>query len=151
MWQTWLNVVGVSLLLISGTAHSAYRCIKDGQTYFSDRQCGGEQQKITIRADKPATNDGETSLQRTKRYLEALADERAFEQKKKKVAAEHKQKLAKHKQSCTNARISLKTYQEGGRLYYKTDDGGRDYIDEETRLDAIKKLQRDIKTKCRGT
>ena len=146
MWKNILNGVGWSLLLVNMSAQGAYRCVKDGQTYFSDRQCEGEQHHFNMRTPKPAST--EPSLNRTKRYLEALTKEKTRKQKNKDKQAEYAKKLAAHQKECARAKDSLKTYQQGGRLYQKTTDGGRAYIDDEARQKAIEGLQQQIKNKC---
>ncbi|MBT7443313.1 MAG: hypothetical protein HN790_05035 [Methylococcales bacterium] len=139
--------IAFSVLMCCSTVTFAkfYQCNQDGKMVFSDRQCEGEQKELTIRTNKAATNKEGTTLQRQQKYLEAQADERAFNNKQAEADKKIADKLA---EQCKKMRANLTVY-KGSGLVYEEVKGKRVYITDKQRATDTEKLEKEVAQKCK--
>ena len=123
----------------------------NGVEVFSDRSCGANEKDFTIRghkSGKPTSTNAaaQTAFQRQKKYLEAIAEEKAFKNKEKGAEAE-KQKA--YDKNCEIARGNLKTYETSGVIYEKRKDGKRHYLSDEERAEGSQQAKTQVSQWCK--
>jgi hypothetical protein len=128
------------LLLGSVSARGEiYKCTDaSGAVQFSDRPCTGVSTLITRKKSPPDAQSPDEHMQKTRRLLDALQEERdqaKQEQAQQQAAAE------KRKRNCVTARDDLRNITQASRLYRLDEAGNRVILSDEERTRATGETQ----------
>ena len=142
-WSTpgrTLPAVALAALCLGAPAQATdvYRWVdENGRVQFSQRPPAGAAERITLPGAAPAAPAGNADstaqrLERQQRLLEAFEYERGQKAEKARDAAE---RAARRGQWCQALDQQRRFLAHGGPVYYRRDDGSRDYLSDERRAD----------------
>lgn len=127
------SVIALGLLLLCGASARGeiYKCTDaTGAVQFSDRPCTGVSTFIGKKAPPPQAQSPDEHLQKTRRLLDAMRQEREQAEREK---AEQKAKADKRKRECLNARDDLRNITQASHLYRLDEQGNRVILSDEER------------------
>jgi hypothetical protein len=117
---------------------------KDGVTRYSDTPPPGAVHYESLGSKKPATPKPTAPAQSEK--AEAKPQETPEQLKEKQRVEEENKKI--RAQNCSTARANLQTYTQGGRISRMTEQGEREYLDDEALAKGAELARKDIAEFC---
>jgi len=122
---------------------------ENGKIHFSDTPVDKKAEKLDIKVTPSAPVSAKTRDERKQRadqYLRARQEERAENDKKQK----EKKRLAKiRKEKCGAAKHEYREITEAGTVYYRKEDGTRDYLEPERRKKEELRAKAEVKKWCK--
>ncbi len=140
------------LILLSGVAVAGvYQWTDDqGQVHYSDRPVADTAREVPVKPSpsKPLTPDAEgaSRQERTQRMLDVYQEDREKKQQARKKQSEEREK---RKRNCVVAKDRYQSYSRARGIYSFKKDGERQYMDEKSRENYMRKLKADIEKWCR--
>ena len=118
---------------------------ENGNVHFGDKSGGNRAREITIKPASIGDSGGQQRLERTKKYLDARAEDReAQKQAKEKVKAE-RQEMA---QKCAAAKTSLTDTKDAQFVYSESASGEKEIFSFEERAAAEKRAANKVREFC---
>jgi len=132
--QQRVIVLGLLLLCGAGARGEIYKCTDAaGAVQFTDHPCSGVSTYIGRKADPSAAQDADESLQKTRRLLDAMQQEREQAEREK---AQQKAAAEKRQHECASARDYLRNVTLASNLYRLDEQGNRVILSDEERSRA---------------
>jgi hypothetical protein len=104
-------------------AGEIYKCTDArGKVHYGDRPCGDNARVFVPKGAPPADAGVEQRRHKTRRLLDALAEERRQAQQ---ADREQRAEREKRQLNCQRARARLRQYSEASALYHVDEDGNR--------------------------
>jgi Domain of unknown function (DUF4124) len=126
-------VIALGLLLLCGASARGeiYKCTDaSGAVQFSDRPCTGVSTYIGKKSASPETQGPDEHLQKTRRLLDALRQEREQAEQEK---AQQKAAAEKRQHECLSARDYLRNITQSSYIYRLDEQGNRVILSDEER------------------
>jgi hypothetical protein len=127
------RVIVLGLLLLCGASARGeiYKCTDaSGTVQFSDRPCTSVSTYIGRSTAAPDAQGPDERLQKTRRLLDALQQER---EQAKREQEQQKAEAEKRKRQCLNARDDLRNITQASHLYRLDEQGNRVIFSDEER------------------
>ncbi len=120
-----------------------------GKVHFSDKPVSDKAKEVKIKvspANPQSPQDIQNRKSRTEQYLRGRQEERAEQDKKIK----EKKKLKKEqKRKCKNAQREHLRIVRSRTIYYKGENGARNYIGDDERTKIIARAKAEVKKWCK--
>ena len=149
----FITSILLALLLDASLAAGIYRWTDaDGQVHYGSRPGGDNAEEISVRkapASPQSTVDGASLSDRRlrqQRLLESYERERALKREQAERQAGKKKKVEK---ACADLQRTWRWLNHGGPIYLQGEDGGRKYLDEETRQQRKRQVREQLDRYCR--
>ena len=142
------SVIALGLLLLCGASARGeiYKCADaTGAVQFSDRPCSGVSTYIGKKTAPPPAQEPDEQLQKTRRLLDAMQQER---EQAKREQAQQKAAAEKRKHECLNARDDLRNITQAGHLYRLDEEGNRVILSDEERNRATEAARARVAQWC---
>ena len=142
------RVIALSLLLFCGASARGeiYKCTDaSGAVQFSDRPCTGVSTLIGKKTPPPQTQSPDEHMQKTRRLLDALREER---DQAKQEHAQQQAEAEKRKRNCVTARDYLRNITTASRLYRLDEAGNRVIFSDAERTRATNEAQAQVAHWC---
>lgn len=138
-------VVGLLLALPIAAQGGVYKWVDaDGNVQYGDRPAGAAQE-IKTRPAPPPDSRAQDRLQRQRRLLDSIANDRQVKQEK---AAKLDRDRVERERECQAARNRLERYERAQYLYDKGPNGEHNILSDEQRAAEEQKLREGIKRHC---
>jgi hypothetical protein len=127
------SVIALGLLLLCGASARGeiYKCTDaTGAVQFTDKPCTGVSTYIGKKTAPPQAQSPDEHLQKTRRLLDALQEER---DQAKREQAQQKAEAEKRKRECLTARDDLRNITQASHLYRLDEQGNRVILSDEER------------------
>ncbi|MGB7933384.1 MAG: DUF4124 domain-containing protein [Gammaproteobacteria bacterium] len=126
--------LGLLLLCSASARGEIYKCTDAaGSVQFSDHPCTGVSTYIGKKSASPETQSPDEHLQKTRRLLDALRQEREQAEQEK---AQQKAAAEKRQHVCASARDYLRNVTQASNLYRLDEQGNRVILSDEERNSA---------------
>ena len=130
------RVIALGLLLLCGASArgEVYKCTDAaGTVQFTDHPCTGVSTYIGRKAEPTEAQDADEHLQKTRRLLDAMQQEREQAEREK---AQQKAAAEKRQHECVNARDYLRSVTRASGIYRLDEQGNRVILSDEERSRA---------------
>ena len=139
-------VLGLLLLCSASARGEIYKCADaTGAVQYSDRPCSGVSTYIGKKTAPPQAQEPDDQLQRTRRLLDAMQQER---EQAKQEKTQQKAAVEKRKHDCLNARDDLRNITQAGHLYRLDEEGNRVILSDEERNRATEAARARVAQWC---
>jgi len=141
------RVIVLCLLLCGASAHGEiFKCTDaNGTMQFTDHPCGTDVTVIPRKAASPDAEGPDEHLQKTRRLLDAMRQERQQAEQQK---AEQKAAAEKRRHECLTARDDLRNIARASHLYRLDEQGNRVILTDEERKRATVDAQARVTQSC---
>jgi hypothetical protein len=130
----WVIVTGLLLLCGANARGEIYKCTDAaGAVQFSDHPCTGVSTYSGKKSASPEEQDADEHLQKTRRLLDAMRQEREQAEREK---AQRKAAAEKRQHECISARDYLRNVTQASSLYRLDEQGNRVILSDEERSRA---------------
>ena len=127
-------VLGLLLLCSASVRGEIFKCPgANGVVQFTDHPCDTDATVIHRKAAPPEAEGSDEQLQKTRRLLDAMRQERLQAEQQK---AEQKAAAERRKHECLNARDKLRNITHASHLYRLDEQGNRVVLSDEERSRA---------------
>ena len=138
--------IGLLLLCGAGACGEIYKCTDStGAVQFSDRPCTGVSTYIGKKTAPPDPSEPNEQLQKTRRLLDAMRQER---EQAKRQKAQQQAAAEKRKHECLTARDDLRNITQASHLYRLDEQGNRVILSDEERTRATESARARVAQWC---
>jgi len=142
------RVIVLGLLLFCGASArgEVYKCTDAaGAVQFTDHPCTGVSTYIGRKADPSEDQGMDEHLQKTRRLLDAMQQEREQAEREK---AQQKAEAEKRQHECANARDYLRNVIQASSIYRLDEQGNRVFLSDEERSRATEDARTQVAKWC---